>query len=64
MTKLDAFEKEILGACENGDLKFVPPSKSELANFKAAATATFVDKRNASRGTAARATRKRSAKSS
>ncbi len=45
MTKLDAFEKEILDAYENGDLKFTPPSKSELAKFKAAATATFIKDR-------------------
>ena len=46
MTKLDSFEEEILAAYENGDLKFTPPSRSELAKFKAAATATFIkDKR-------------------
>lgn len=45
MTKLDAFEKEILYAYENGDLKFTPPSRNELAKFKAAATATFIKDR-------------------
>lgn len=45
MIKLDPFEEEILAAYENGDLKFVPPSKSELAKFKAAATATFIKDR-------------------
>ena len=64
MTKFDAFEKEILDAYEKGDLKFTPPSTSELAKFKAAAAATFVEKREASLPKATRATRKRSDKSS
>ena len=43
MIKLDRFEKEILAAYEHGRLKFAPPSRSELAKFKAAATATFIE---------------------
>jgi len=42
MKKLDAFEKDILNAHENGELKSTSPSKAELAKFKAAATATFL----------------------
>ena len=45
MTKLDAFEKEILYAYENGDLKFTPPSRKELLKFRTAATATFIKDR-------------------
>ena len=42
MKKLDAFEKAILADYGKGDLKSTAPSKSELAKFKAAATATFL----------------------
>ena len=42
MKKLDAFEKDILDAYENGELKSTSPSKAKLAKFKAAATATFL----------------------
>lgn len=42
MKKIDAFEKEILGAYEKGELKSTSPSKAKLAKFKAAATATFL----------------------
>lgn len=42
MNKLDAFEEDILAAYEKGELKSVAPSKTELAKFKAAATATFL----------------------
>ena len=42
MKKLDAFEKDILDAYENGELKPTSPSKAKLAKFKAAATATFL----------------------
>lgn len=42
MKKLDAFEKDILTAYEKGELKSTSPSKTELAKFKAAATATFL----------------------
>lgn len=46
MKKLDAFEKEILTDYETGALKSTSPSKTDLAKFKAAATATFIkDKR-------------------
>ena len=46
MKKLDAFEKEILNDYETGVLKSTSPSKTDLAKFKAAATATFIkDKR-------------------
>jgi len=42
MNKLDDFEKDILSAYENGELKSTSPSKAELAKFKAAASATFL----------------------
>ena len=42
MKKLDAFEKDILIAYEKGELKSTSPSKTKLAKFKAAATATFL----------------------
>lgn len=42
MKKLDTFEKDILAAYERGELKSSSPSKSALAKFKAAATATFL----------------------
>jgi predicted DNA binding CopG/RHH family protein len=42
MKKLDDFEKDILAAYENGELKSTSPIKTELAKFKAAATATFL----------------------
>lgn len=46
MKKLDAFEKEILTDYDAGELKSTSPSKTDLAKFKAAATATFIkDKR-------------------
>jgi predicted DNA binding CopG/RHH family protein len=46
MKKLDVFEKEILTDYESGVLKSTSPSKTDLAKFKAAATATFIkDKR-------------------
>lgn len=46
MKKLDAFEKEILTDYDAGELKSMSPSKTDLAKFKAAATATFIkDKR-------------------
>lgn len=41
MKKLDAFEKEMLDAYEEGELKSTSPSKAKLSKFKAAATATF-----------------------
>jgi len=44
MTKNDAYEKEILGAYEKGQLKSVA-TKAELAKFKAAARATAVKDR-------------------
>ncbi|MGI9025050.1 MAG: hypothetical protein ACR2GP_05635 [Burkholderiaceae bacterium] len=43
--KLDPFEKELLAAYESGQLVFTPPTKSELAKFKAAASATFIKER-------------------
>ncbi len=43
--KLDPFEKELLAAYESGKLVFTPPTKSELAKFKAAASATFIKER-------------------
>lgn len=46
MKKLDAFEKDILTGYETGEFKSTSPSKTDLARFKAAATATFIkDKR-------------------
>jgi len=46
MKKLDEYEEEILTAYEKGELKSTSPSKTDLAKFKAAATATFIkDKR-------------------
>ena len=42
MKKLDAYEEEILTAYEKGELESASPSKTELAKFKAAATATFL----------------------
>lgn len=45
MKKLDAYEKDLLNAYEEGKLKSIA-SKSELARFKAAARSTAVkDKR-------------------
>lgn len=44
MPKNDAYEKEILGAYEKGQLKSVV-TKAELARFKAAARATAVKDR-------------------
>lgn len=45
MEKMDDFEKEVLDAYEKGVLKSTSPKKSELAKFKAAATATFIKER-------------------
>ena len=45
MKKLDAFEQDILDAYEKGELKSTSPSKTDLAKFKAAATATFIKDR-------------------
>jgi predicted DNA binding CopG/RHH family protein len=45
MKKLDAFEEDILAAYEKGELKSASPSKTALAKFKAAATATFIKDR-------------------
>lgn len=42
MKKPDQFEKDILVAYEKGELKSSSPSKTNLAKFKAAATATFL----------------------
>ena len=42
MKRLDAFEEDILTAYEKGEFKSTSPSKTELAKFKAAATATFL----------------------
>lgn len=46
MKKLDKFEADILADYEQGELKSTSPKKSDLAKFKAAASATFIkDKR-------------------
>ena len=42
MKKLNALEKDILDAYEKGELKSTSPSKTKLAKFKAAASATFL----------------------
>ncbi|MDP1597412.1 MAG: hypothetical protein Q8S46_03165 [Methylotenera sp.] len=42
MKKLDHFEKELLDAFEQGELKSISPSKADFTKFKAAATATFL----------------------
>jgi predicted DNA binding CopG/RHH family protein len=44
MTKLDAYEHEVLGAFERGELKSVA-TKEELAKLKAAARATAIKDR-------------------
>jgi predicted DNA binding CopG/RHH family protein len=46
MDKLDAFEQAVLSDFEQGVLKSTTPTKADLAQFKAAASATFLkDKR-------------------
>lgn len=46
MDKLDAFEQAVLSDFEQGALKSTTPTKADLAQFKAAASATFLkDKR-------------------
>jgi len=45
MKKLDEFEKDVLTAYEKGELKSTSPAKTDLAKFKAAATATFIKDR-------------------
>ena len=45
MKKLDAFESDILTTYEKGEFKSASPSKTKLAKFKAAATATFIKDR-------------------
>ncbi len=45
MKRPDKFEQDMLKAYENGLLKSISPSKSELAKFKAAASATFLKER-------------------
>ena len=45
MKKLDAVENDILSAYDMGELKSTSPSKTQLAKFKAAATATFIKDR-------------------
>ena len=45
MKKLDAFESDILTTYEKGEFKSTSPSKTRLAKFKAAATATFIKDR-------------------
>ena len=44
MPKIDAYEREVLGAFEKGKLKSVA-TKAELARFKAAARATAIKDR-------------------
>jgi predicted DNA binding CopG/RHH family protein len=44
MPKIDAYEREVLGAFEKGKLKSVA-TKAELAKFKAAARATAIKDR-------------------
>ena len=45
MTKPDAFDEDILLAYDKGRLKSIAPSKTDLAKFKAAASATFIKDR-------------------
>lgn len=45
MKKLDAVESDILTTYEKGEFKSTSPSKTKLAKFKAAATATFIKDR-------------------
>ena len=45
MKKLGAFEKDLLAAYEEGELKSTSPTKCDLNKFKAAATATFIKDR-------------------
>jgi predicted DNA binding CopG/RHH family protein len=45
MKKLDEFEQDILSDYETGEFKSTSPSKTDLAKFKAAATATFIKDR-------------------
>lgn len=45
MKKLDVDENEILDEFEQGNLKSIAPQKTDLAKFKAAATATFIKER-------------------
>jgi len=42
MKKADQFEKEMLTAYDEGELKSLSPSKASLTKFKAAARATFL----------------------
>jgi len=45
MKSLDRFEREILGAYENGVLVSARPTKAQLTAFREAARATFVKNR-------------------
>ena len=45
MKRPDKFEQDMLNAYESGVLKSISPSKSALAKFKAAASATFLKER-------------------
>ena len=45
MHKLDAYEDQLLADYENGEFKSTSLSKTDLARFKAAATATLIKDR-------------------
>lgn len=45
MKRPDKFEQDMLKAYESGAMKSISPSKSELAKFKAVASATFLKER-------------------
>jgi predicted DNA binding CopG/RHH family protein len=45
MKKLDAYEQDLLTPCEKGELRSPLASKADLTKFKAAASATFKDRR-------------------
>lgn len=45
MKKLDQLEADVLSDYDKGALKSASPTKSKLAKFKAAATATFIKDR-------------------
>lgn len=45
MKKLEAYEEDILEAYEKDEFESIAPSKTRLAKFKAASTATFLKDR-------------------
>jgi predicted DNA binding CopG/RHH family protein len=45
MTKIGAFEKDVLNAYEKGELRSTSPSKAQLRKYKEAARATWIKDR-------------------